>query len=94
MNRDTDMEKQKAPQPSTTRTNRDWIMICLGAFLILFFLVAGWLAFAGKDKGQGRKFRGPVRDPGASEVVDRNRVAEAPNIEGIAGGHPAKRLPM
>jgi hypothetical protein len=76
MNANADMQKRRAPAPSTTRTDRDWVMIGLAALLILFFLVAGWLAFRGKDKGTGRKFRGPVRDPGVSEIVSRDRLAK------------------
>ncbi len=59
--------KNKMVEPSTTRTNRDGIMIVLGVVLIVFFVVAGYLTLTRSDsQPNNNKTRGPVKDPSRS----------------------------
>ena len=87
-------DRRKVPEPSRTRTNHDWIMMCLGAFLILFFLIAGWLALAGKSGNAGRKIRGPVKDPKASQVPREIRVATGFGLHNTESTSWLKRFPV
>jgi hypothetical protein len=53
----------RSPDPSTTRTGRDPIMLVLGVFLALFFIAAGYLALVHDAGHVGSQPRGPVKDP-------------------------------
>lgn len=54
---------KKRPEPSTTRTNRDLKMIVMGALLIIFFLVAGYLGIRESARKETPTPKGPVRNP-------------------------------
>lgn len=55
--------------PRTVRTRHDRIMILIGVFLILLFLVAAYVSILGGDRKPARKIRGPVRNPDVSSVT-------------------------
>ncbi len=56
----TPLARKPSPELSKTRTNRDWIMIVLGIFLVLLFVVAGYFSYVPTKPAKGR---GPVKDP-------------------------------
>lgn len=69
--------KRTPPEPSTTRTNRDWVMIVLGAALVLLFLIAGYVSLSPTQAPGVPKIRGPVKDPkkmGFLKLYDRNQM--------------------
>jgi hypothetical protein len=53
----------RSPDPSTTRTGHDRVMLVLGVFLTLFFIAAGYLALVHDARHAGSQQRGPVKDP-------------------------------
>lgn len=55
--------KRTPPEPSTIRTDRDWVMMVLGAGLILLFLIGGYLSVPPSETPSIPKMRGPVKDP-------------------------------
>ncbi len=55
--------KRTPPEPSTTRTDRDWVMMALGAGLILLFLIGGYMSYPLSDAPTVPKIKGPVKDP-------------------------------
>jgi len=72
--------KRTPPEPSTIRTDRDWVMMALGVGLILLFLVGGYMSFSPSDAPAVPKNRGPVKDPkklGLLAPFDRNPAASA-----------------
>lgn len=54
---------KRPPEPSKTRTDQDWIMIMLGVFLILVFLVGGYVSLIRTERSPGHKLKGPVKNP-------------------------------
>lgn len=52
----------KSPDPSKVRTNTDWVMIALGLFLVLLFLIGGYVSLNQTPKAPPT-LRGPVKDP-------------------------------
>jgi hypothetical protein len=62
--------KNALPEPSVTRTDRDWVMIFLGVALILFFLGVGYLTVSENDRNPAQKIRGPVKDPRAATSLE------------------------
>ncbi|MEW6111475.1 MAG: hypothetical protein AB1664_05035 [Thermodesulfobacteriota bacterium] len=64
-------------QPRTTRTARDLVMIGLGVFLIVLFVVAGYISLRGDRKALTPKNRGPVRDPKQHGFYDSGQVLPA-----------------
>ena len=59
----TTVDRKRAPEPSVTRTNRDWVMIILGLSLTILFLAGGYWSIAGHDSRREPKMRGPVKHP-------------------------------
>jgi hypothetical protein len=59
----TKSARKGAPEPSKIRTNRDWVMMVLGAFLTLLLLTLGYWSIGGPDSNPGPKMRGPVKHP-------------------------------
>ncbi len=55
--------RKASPDLSRTRTNSDWIMVVLGIFLVVLFLVAGYFSYVQTDAEHIAKPRGPVKDP-------------------------------
>lgn len=89
-------ESKRAPEPSRTRTNRDWIMIVLGVFLAVLFFVAGYTSYTGSDTKPSRKIRGPVKDPKRrSDLGASNRSAAVTGHSDRFGArfHAMKRIP-
>lgn len=56
-------QKNTPPEPSVTRTDKDWVMLFLGMALILFFLGVGYLTVSEDGRKPAQKIRGPVKDP-------------------------------
>ncbi|MBM3299760.1 MAG: hypothetical protein FJY85_07380 [Deltaproteobacteria bacterium] len=54
---------QVTPEPSQGRTDRDRIMIFLGVFLVILFIVTSYVSLGGSDAPRRPKIRGPVKDP-------------------------------
>jgi hypothetical protein len=50
-------------EPSKARSNRDLVMIVLGVFFIMLFLISGYASLGGGDAPRRPKMRGPVKDP-------------------------------
>ncbi|MBI5248953.1 MAG: hypothetical protein HY912_05610 [Desulfomonile tiedjei] len=59
----TSPRRKASPALSKTRTGSDWIMIVLGIFLVVLFLVSGYSSYVQTDVGASPKPRGPVKDP-------------------------------
>lgn len=55
--------RRKTPEPGTTRTDRDRVMIVLGVFLTLLLLAAGYVSIGGPDGTPATRKRGPVKHP-------------------------------
>lgn len=67
--------KRTPPEPSTIRTDRDWVMMALGIGLILLFLIGGYISLSPSGAPTAPKIRGPVKDPkklGLLAPFDRN----------------------
>lgn len=63
--------KKKAPDPSPTRTDRDWVMIVIGLTLVILFAYGGYSSVFEGDKGTLHKFKGPVKDPKSMGMYDQ-----------------------
>ena len=55
--------RKASPDLSKTRTDSDWIMVVLGIFLVVLFLVAGYFSYVQTDAEPIAKPLGPVKDP-------------------------------
>ncbi|MFH1113103.1 MAG: hypothetical protein V1792_04210 [Pseudomonadota bacterium] len=55
--------RTKTPEPGTTRTDRDRVMIVLGVFLTLLLLAAGYVSIGSPDGNPAPRKRGPVKHP-------------------------------
>lgn len=77
--RDENYVEIRPPDPSTTRTSRDRVMLVLGVFLTLFFIAAGYLALFHDDRYVAAQQRGPVKDP---------RIFSQPELPGGEAGSP------
>lgn len=87
-------ESKRAPEPSRTRTNRDWIMIVLGVFLAVLFVVAGYTSYTGSDTKPSRKIRGPVKDPKrSSDLGESNPAVTGYGDRFGARFHAIRRIP-
>ncbi len=67
--------RKASPDLSKTRTNSDWIMVGLGIFLVVLFLVAGYYSYVQTDAEPIAKQRGPVKDP--------KNIGPGSSIEGL-----------
>jgi hypothetical protein len=56
-------KRKKAPDPSITRTDKDWVMILIGLTLIALFAYGGYTSMFEGNKGASHKIKGPVKDP-------------------------------
>jgi len=75
---------KKVVEPSSTRTDRDWVMIVLGVILVLFSFASVYLSFKGSDtRPVNNKIRGPVKDPTRS-----SRFYNPPQIRGVNNPAP------
>ena len=73
-----------SPPPSHTRSNRDLVMAIIGICLIVFFLVAAYLSLKESDATRRPKFRGPVRNPAGSHLLERGETPLAHSSRGCA----------
>ncbi|HMK36996.1 MAG TPA: hypothetical protein VK463_18120 [Desulfomonilaceae bacterium] len=64
-------QKKKAPDPSATRTDKDWVMIVLGVLLAVLFLAGGYASLSQGEKAAVHKMKGPVKDPKSMGMFDR-----------------------
>jgi hypothetical protein len=55
--------KKRTPDPSPTRTDRDWVMIVLGVLLIFVFVAGVYASMVQGDKSAVPEPKGPVKDP-------------------------------
>jgi len=60
---DESTRKARPRIPRRTRTDRDWVMMILGAMLIVFFVFAGYVTLTAREDGTRPRKRGPVKDP-------------------------------
>ncbi len=71
--------RRKATRERKTRTNRDVVMIMLGALLVLFFVAAGYSIYGRGSDGSTPRFKGPVRNPNSQNLMERRFDQFAPD---------------
>jgi hypothetical protein len=62
-------KRKDPPEPSTTRTDSDVVMVILGILLAVVFLMSGYLSLRETGQASPARLRGPVKDPGASSML-------------------------
>jgi hypothetical protein len=64
--------RARAAKPRKVRTDRDWIMICLGICLTLVLSIIGYLSITEGQEGSPPRIRGPVRDPASLGLLEKD----------------------
>ena len=82
-------KNKSTPEPSRSRTDRDWVMIGLGLLLAAVFLFAGYLSIQRVDAARKPAIHGPVKVPKGATGLLQPSQTKTPS-DGLTG----KSMPL